>query len=335
MRRSFLFFAGLLVTTLALGSACSSDDKDDPDKINVVTSVSPITSLAENIGGTKIELQGLVPEGTNSHTFEPPVSDAKKIARADLIIVNGLDLEDPIIELADSNKKSSATLVTLGNQTVTEAQYKFDFSFPKEDGHPNPHLWPDPTKAMRYAEIIHDALVKADAKNKDYYDTNFQALRTRLQSLDAAVKTTVNTIPATNRKLLTYHDSWAYFADTYGMTVIGAIQPSDFSEPSARDVADLITQIRNENVPAIFGSEVFPSPVLEQISKEANAKFVDKLRDDDLPGEPGDELHSYIGLMVENMRAMAPALGGNASAMDNVDASLVFTDGKSGAKYPQ
>lgn len=330
-----LTLAGILAFSLSFATACSSGDKDDPDKINVVTSVSPITSLTENIGGTKIELQGLVPEGTNSHTFEPPVSDAKKLARADLIIVNGLDLEDPIIELTNANKKSGATLVTLGNQTVTEAQYKYDFSFPKEEGKPNPHLWPNPPMALRYAEIIRDALVKADPANKAYFDTNFAALKTRLESLDAAVRQTVNTIPSQNRKLLTYHDSWAYFADTYGMTVIGAVQPSDFSEPSAKEVADLIVQIRNEKVPAVFGSEVFPSPVLEQIAKETNAKFVDKLRDDDLPGKPGDNLHSYIGLMVENLRIMAPALGGNASSMDNVDTSPVFTDGASGAKYPQ
>lgn len=88
-------------------------------------------------------------------------------------------------------------------------------------------------------------------------------------------------------------------------------------------------------MPAVFGSEVFPSPVLEQIADEGGAEFVDELRDDDLPGEPGDELHSYLGLMVQNLRIMAPALGGDASAMDNVDTSFVFTDGSSDANYPQ
>jgi hypothetical protein len=85
----------------------------------------------------------------------------------------------------------------------------------------------------------------------------------------------------------------------------------------------------------VFGSEVFASPVLEQIASEGGAEFVDELRDDDLPGEPGDPLHSYLGLMVQNMRIMAPALGGDASAMDNVNTSLVFTDGPSSATYPQ
>jgi ABC-type Zn uptake system ZnuABC Zn-binding protein ZnuA len=88
-------------------------------------------------------------------------------------------------------------------------------------------------------------------------------------------------------------------------------------------------------VPAVFGSEVFPSPVLEQIASEGGAEFVDELRDDDLPGAPGEPLHSYIGLMVQNLRIMAPALGGDAAAMDNVDPSPVFTDGGSTATYPQ
>lgn len=334
MSLSRFLLSGFALTALTFSIACTGDEDDDPDKINVVTSVSPITSLAESIGGNRIEIEGIVPEGTNSHTFEPPVSDAKTIARADLIIVNGLDLEDPIIELANANKKDSARLIMLGNQTITQSQYKFDFSFPESEGRPNPHLWPNPPMALRYAEHIRDALVAAAPANKDYFEANFAQLKTRLESLDAAIRQTVNTIPAANRKLLTYHDSWAYFAETYGFTVIGAVQPSDFSEPSAKEVADLIVQIRDEKVPAVFGSEVFPSPVLEQIARESGAKFIDELRDDDLPGEPGDALHSYIGLMVQNMRIMAPALGGNAASMDAVDISPVF-DGESDVNYPQ
>ena len=88
-------------------------------------------------------------------------------------------------------------------------------------------------------------------------------------------------------------------------------------------------------MPAIFGSEVFPSDVLETIADESGAEYVDDLRDDDLPGEPGDELHSYLGLMVQNMRIMIPALGGDASAMDDVDTGPVFSDGESDADYPQ
>ena len=142
------------------------------------------------------------------------------------------------------------------------------------------------------------------------------------------------TIPAQNRKLLTYHDSFPFFGTRYSLEIIGAIQPSDFTEPSARDVANLIDQVRAEQVPAIFGSAVFPSPVMEQIAKEGGAEFIDKLRDDDLPGAPGDPLHSYLGLMLVDAEIIVTGLGGNADALSGFDAGLVF-EGASNAKYPQ
>jgi ABC-type Zn uptake system ZnuABC Zn-binding protein ZnuA len=320
---------------VAFTVACGGDDDNGGSGLRVVTTVSPITSLAENIGGTKIRLEGIVPEGENSHEFEPAPSVARTLANADLIIVNGLQLEEPSLEMARANMKQGATLLLLGDNTITPAQYKYDFSFPREEGKPNPHLWPDPMLSLRYAELIREQLVKLDPANAGYYDQNFNELKRRLELLDERTRQVVNTVPQQNRKLLTYHDSWAYWADRYGMTVIGAVQPSDFSEPSAREVADLIEQVRREGVPAVFGSEVFPSPVLEQIARESGARFVDDLRDDDLPGRPGETRHTYIGLMVQNMEIMIPALGGSASAMNDVATGLVFTDGPSNARYPQ
>jgi ABC-type Zn uptake system ZnuABC Zn-binding protein ZnuA len=326
----------IIATALAVSfAACGSNGDDGDRRLKVVTTVSPITSLAENIGGTRIDLRGLVPEGVNSHTFEPPPSLVNIIAEADLIILNGLQLEEPTLELAEANKKRDAVILLLGDNTITPDQYKFDFSFPESAGAPNPHLWPDPVLARRYAELIHEQLVELDPANKDYYNRNLTELMERLELLDQQIRIAVQTVPPENRKLLTYHDSWAYWADRYGFQVIGAIQPSDFSEPSAAEVARLIDQIREEGIPAIFGSEVFPSDVLETIARETGAQYIDDLRDDDLPGAPGDELHSYVGLMIENMRIMIPALGGDAAPLDRVDPSLVFDDGPSTAKYPQ
>ncbi|MCL4294269.1 MAG: zinc ABC transporter substrate-binding protein [Anaerolineae bacterium] len=304
-------------------SANSSGASTTGNKLNVVTTVSPITSIIYNIGGGRINLSGIVPEGVNSHTFEPAPSDAKKLAEADLIFVNGLKLEEPTLELAEANKKEGAEIILLGEQTITPDEYMYDFSFPKEAGSPNPHLWPNPFHSLRYAEIARDALVSRDPTNADYYNKNYDAFKARIEALDKAIIETINSIPEQNRKLLTYHDSWAYFAPRYGVTVIGAIQPSDFAEPSAQEVATLIKQVKAEQVPAIFGSEVFPSPVLEQIAKEAGATYVDDLRDDDLPGQPGDSNHSYLGLMVENLKIMAANLGGKPELIANFDTSNI------------
>jgi ABC-type Zn uptake system ZnuABC Zn-binding protein ZnuA len=292
-------------------------------KLKVVTTVAPITSMVENVAGDKVELVGIIPEGINSHTFEPIPSDVKILAAADLIILNGLDLEIPTLNLANANKKPGATMLLLGNHTIKESEYVFDFSFPREQGHPNPHLWLNPVYVMRYAELVRDKLIELDAKNKAAYETNTAQYLKKLADLDQAIREAVKSIPARNRRLLTYHDSWPYFARRYGFQIIGAVQPSDFSDPSPREVARLIEQIKKEQVPAVFGSEVFPSPVLEQIAREARTRYIDKLRDDELPGKPGMPQHSYIGMMVENLTMMFEALEGSAAPLKDVDPAPV------------
>jgi ABC-type Zn uptake system ZnuABC Zn-binding protein ZnuA len=323
MRRSIPLFvsASFLVAAFAATGGCQRKEAPSPTagKLKVVASVAPITSIVENVGGDRIELAGIIPEGMDSHTFEPAPSDAKLLAAADLIVLNGLGLEIPTLRLAEANKKAGAAILLLGDRTIGRSEYVFDSSFPAEKGQPNPHLWLDPHYAMRYAILIRDELGRLDPENKSAYENNCAAFLKRLGELDRAILEAVATIPKAHRRLLTYHDSWPYFARRYGFEVIGAVQPSDFSEPSPRDVARLIDQLRKEKVPAIFGSEVFPSPVLAQIAREARTRYIDKLRDDELPGKPGDPEHSYIGMMVENLSIMFEALGGRAEPLRRVD----------------
>jgi ABC-type Zn uptake system ZnuABC Zn-binding protein ZnuA len=172
---------------------------------------------------------------------------------------------------------------------------------------------------MKFANITRVKLIEMDPQNVDYYSSNAERYLLILKKLDKAIIQSINTVPPQNRKLLTYHDSWAYFAPRYGMTVIGAVQPSDFGEPTPREVARLIEQIRAERVPAIFASEVFQSKVVDQIAREANVKIVETLSDDDLPGETGDPTHTYVGMMLENMRNMLVPLGGNVTALNHID----------------
>jgi len=309
--------AAVVLGGLAL-AACGSGPGGDSGKILVVTTVSPLTDIAKNVAGNAADVEGIVPEGVDSHTFEPTPGSARLLAEADVILLNGLHLEDPTLELAEANKSGDAVLFTLGDHAISKDEQIYDFSFPKSNGKPNPHLWMDVAEAITYTELIRDQLAKADPSHANVYRGNANAYLQTLHQLDGAVQEAVNTIPEQNRALLTYHDSFAYFARHYGMRVIGAIQPSDFAEPSARDVAALIDQIKAEHVPAIFGSEVFPSPVLKQIADETGAKFEDSLRDDDLPGEPGEDQHSYVGLIVYDVKTMVDDLGGDPSALDSV-----------------
>jgi ABC-type Zn uptake system ZnuABC Zn-binding protein ZnuA len=223
------------------------------------------------------------------------------------------------MDLADANLKEGAEIYSLGDKTITPDQYAYDFSFPKDEGKPNPHLWMNVPFAMTYAQLVEAKLAERDPANADYYARNLAAYVAVLTNLDTGIMAAVQTIPQQNRKLLTYHDSYAYFAQHYGMTVIGAVQPSDFSEPSPKEVAKLIDQIKAEQIPAVFGSEVFPSTVLAQIAKEAGATYIDQLRDDDPPGDPGAPEHTYIGMMLKNMSLMIPALGGTIDALAGIE----------------
>jgi manganese/iron transport system substrate-binding protein len=284
----------------------------------VVTTVSPLTDLVRNVAGERVEVVGIVPEGVDSHTFEPTTASARLLGRADLVLVNGLELERPIVELAEATVPDDAEVFAIGEHVLDSSEYEYDFSFPRAGGRPNPHLWMSVPLAIEYVEQVRARLSAVDPGGAEDYSTNATRYAARLDDLDDGIRTAVATIPAGSRVLLTYHDSFAYFAEEYGFRVVGAIQPADFAEPSAREVAELVDQIRAERVPAIFGSEVFPSPVLQQIARDTGVELEASLRDDDLPGEPGDPEHSYVGLMVYDVRAIVRALGGDASVLDRV-----------------
>jgi len=338
---------------VAIASACGSPDapaaSGDPQAealarcervtpvaegaaLRIATTVAPITSIVANIAGDLAQIEGIVPEGTNSHTFEPAPSVAALLSQADVVFVNGLVLEEPTKDLALANLRDTSSYCELGTAILPVADYVYDFSFPKDGGKPNPHLWTNPPMAQKYAMLVRDVLVKADPANAEAYRANATAYLAKLDQLDAAVRTATATVPAAQRVLLTYHDAYAYFARTYGWTVLGAIQPSSFDEPTPAEVGRLISQVRETGVPAIFGSEVFASPVLEQIGRETGVQYVDVLRDDDLPGAPGDPEHSFLGLMQFDYVTMVTALGGDASAIAALDLANVAPDT---AEYPQ
>ena len=329
MRRFALFV--IAATFLA---ACGGDSPagERGDRLTLVTTVAPITSIVSSVVGDLADVRGVVPEGTNSHTFEPPPSVAEDFASADVIFMNGLQLEEPTKELAEENKPDTTQIVELGNKTLSPDKYVYDFSFPKDGGKPNPHLWTNPPMARTYAEVVRDTMVDVDPDNAGSYRANYDRFAATVDRFDAAMRASFATVPSEHRKLLTYHDAYAYFAEEYGWEVIGAIQVSDFEDPTPKEVAGLIDQVKAERVPAIFGSELFPSPVLERIGRETGVRYVDVLRDDDLPDKPGDPEHSWFGLMRFDYVTMVEALGGDASALKQFTVTDLPRDR---ADYPQ
>jgi ABC-type Zn uptake system ZnuABC Zn-binding protein ZnuA len=334
MRKSAI---AALAAGIVLLAGCSSSGGSDAaggsdDGLLVATTVSPITSIAASVGGDRVRVEGIVPEGTNSHTYEPEPRVAELLSSADLILVNGLKLEDPTLELAEANKREDARIVEIGTVVLPESDYIYDFSFPKEEGKPNPHLWTDPLYAIEYAAVIRDEFSKADPDNASYYADNYATFEASVNELADAVRADQQTVPAGNLKLLTYHDAYAYFAKNFGWTVIGAVQPKSFSDPAPSDVAGLIEQVKSQGVPTIFGSEVFPSAVLEEIGRATGARYEESLRDDDLPGAPGDPEHSWLGLMKYNFATMIRGLGGDPATIEAIDATTAVPDN---AVYPQ
>lgn len=316
----------------AAEAVCNSGKAISGRPVRIASTVAPITSLvAAIVGDSGAIIDGIVPEGTNSHTFEPPPSAAVNLEKADIVFVNGLSLDDLTRDLAQSST-INAVVCEIATAVLPSSGWIYDFSFPKAAGKPNPHLWTSPPMVLNYLTVIRDALMNADVANADTYEANYVKISSVVMQLDEAMKTASGTIPVKDRQLLTYHDAYAYFALHFDFTVIGAIQPGSFEEPSPKDIADLVTQIKANSVKAIFGSEVFPSPVLEQIGKETGARYVDTLRDDDLPGEPGDVDHSWAGLMRLNFVTMVEALGGDASALKAVAIDSKIPDK---AFYPQ
>ena len=335
MRPFPVVIASVSAAALVLSGCGGSDDsapESDGDSILVATTVSPITSIVSRVGGDCVDVRGIVPEGTNSHTFEPAPAVAALLSDADVVFINGLKLEDPTLAMAEANMADGAELVELGTVALPEEDYIFDFSFPEEDGKPNPHLWTDPTYAIVYADIVREVLSERDPECADQMQENFEAFAAQAEELAEAVRLDQQTVPAGGLKLVTYHDAYAYFAENFGWQVVGAVQPSDFADPTPSEVVTLIEQIRTEGVPTIFGSEVFPSNVLEEVGNETGVRYEQSLRDDDLPGAPGEENHSWLGLMQYNFATMIEGLGGDASNVRAVDITSPVPDN---ADYPQ
>jgi ABC-type Zn uptake system ZnuABC Zn-binding protein ZnuA len=314
--------AGVLLAVFVLlaGTGCGGSESSGP---KIVATIAPIADLAQRIAGDRLTVTALVPVGQNSHTFSPKPGDARLLAEADLFIDNGLGLNLLVDDLARQNLRPEASQVRLGEVAIPPAELIKRESQCHEDhchgGDTNGHVWPNPAYAALFVDKIAEALGAAHPEGRPTFEANAKVVREEIEELDRATAAALDTVPAANRKLVVYHDAWAYFARRYGLEMIGAVQPMDFSEPSAADVRDMVEQLEQVAVPAFFGSEVFPTRVLDAIAEETGAKYFGDLRDDELPGQPGEPQHSYVGMMKLNAETIVKGLGGDAGGLAAVD----------------
>ena len=246
-------------------------------------------------------------QGVNSHTFQPAPSDVQLLALADLVIVNGLYLEVAIEKLARSSGKPGVTSSSL--QTIPFGRLSgSDFSFPAAQGHPNPHLWLNVEYAMQYVALVRQQLMTLDPSRATQYEENASRYLDRLRRLDQCIVTAVATIPLPQRRLLTYHDSWPYFARRYGMTVMGRYNRRISSSPHHVSWPVSSTRSVRQTFRQSSAQRFFLARCWRKSLPETGVPM--STYDDVLPGNPGDARHSYLGMMSENVTTMVTALGG-------------------------
>lgn len=306
--------------------ATSSNADSGPANVapskRVLVSDPANAAIVREVAGGLVLVESFVPNGANGHTYEPVPSDAIKAAQADMYIENGMDLNLAVTNFVRANMRSGTPEIRLADAIPSSDVISTDSA---EDiashGHAhsfNAHFWTDPNYVILYIQSISQALSNVDPANSSQYQQNAAAFIQRLQTLDQTFRSAIASIPEQNRKLIVYHDSWSYFGRRYGIPVIGAIQPVSFSEPSANEIRRIIAQVRKEQVPAFFGSEVFPSDVLQTVAAETGSQYFSDLSDDEIPGTPGSPEHSYEGMMIRNVRLITSALGGNPSVLDSI-----------------
>ena len=263
----------------------------------MVASFSILGDLVRNVGGNAVEVTTLVGPDSDAHVYSPTPADAKKIADAKLIVVNGLGFEGWVARLVQSSG-TKAKIVTASNGIV-----------PLRSGNDaDPHAWQSVNNAKIYVGNISMAITAADPSAADQLMANTQGYLAKLDALDREVRDAVAKIPPARRKVISTHNAFGYFAAAYGIEFIAPLGVSTKSEPSARDIAKIITQIRQAKIPAVFLENVSDPRLIQRISAETGAKVGGTLYSDGLTGEKGDA-PTYIDMVRHNIKALTRALG--------------------------
>lgn len=257
----------LSLVTAAFLAACSPVAQSETGRIHVVASTQIVGDVVSAIGGDLVDMAFLIPPGTDPHAFEPTPRDAVQLAEADLIIINGLGLEQTLQALLDEQAEKVVN-ASDGIQPLTLV----------EDGASgmDPHVWMNPLNVKIWADNITQALGEADPVNADTYDANAAVYKAEIDELDAWAVEQIAQIPAEDRVLVTDHESFGYFADHYGFEIIGALIPSysTLSEPSAGELAGLESSIQEFDVLAIFvGVSLNPS-LAERVAEDTGVQLV-------------------------------------------------------------
>lgn len=311
-----LRFGLAAIILLALSSSA-----DTAGKVKAVVSFSILGDMVEQVGGDRVELVTLVGPDGDAHVFSPTPADAKTLASADIFFVNGLGFEGWIERLEKSSGFDGAVVVaSRGVKSLTmqeEGAHHQGKDGDNDHGHEDhagedeqitdPHAWQDLANGKIYVANIRDGLIAADPEGKPVYEANAAKYLDAIAKEEAAVKAAVGALPEARRKIITSHDAFGYFGRAYGLEIIAPQGVSTESEASAQDVAKIIRQIRDENIPAVFIENITDHRLLDQIARETGAKIGGALYSDALSG-PDGPAPTYLDMFRHNVGVLAAAL---------------------------
>lgn len=282
--------------------------------LKVVSSFSILGDIAKQIGGDKIQVTNLVPADGDAHAYQLTSGDAKKIASAQLVLLNGLGLEQGDVLRAVKQSKVPYAQATDGITAL-----KNDENMPHhhhhhgEDGHHHdhgefdPHVWHDPVLMQKYAANVASALIKADPANKAHYQARFKAYSQELVALDTYARQKFNAVPRAHRKVLTGHHSFAYLGARYQVNFLAPQGVSTEAQPSAKTVAAIIRQIKQQGIKAVFTENIKDGRMVERIAQETGVKVGGKLYSDALSKD--SQARTYTDMFRYNVNAMTQAMG--------------------------
>ncbi len=276
--------------------------------VDVVASFSILGDITQRVGGERIKVHTLVGRNADAHVYQPTPTDAKTLAKARLVVVNGLGFEGWIDRLIKSSGyRDSVTTASSGIRTLARGESGDEHDHHDHAGPSDPHAWQDLANAARYVDNIRNALIDIDPEGRSTYQANADQFRQEIAALDAEVRQNFKKIPKDRLKVVTTHDAFAYFGQAYGISFIAPVGVNTDAEPSAADIGRIIKQIRREKIPAVFMESISDSRLLERIRQESGARIGGTLYSDALSKTDGPAA-TYLEMMRHNARTLLEAL---------------------------
>jgi zinc/manganese transport system substrate-binding protein len=295
--------------TAALFAIGYAHAQGSSDRLKALASFSILADLVGNVGGPRVDVAVLVGPNGNAHVYAPSPADARKVAEARSVFVNGLGFEGWLDRLVKASASRASIIVASKGIKPRERESGHDREndHDHDHGRVDPHAWQSVANVKIYVRNICDALMAADAGSKDVYQSNLAAYAAKLDALDREVRDTVGKIPVERRRVITSHNAFGYFQDAYGIEFTAPQGVSTEAEAAAKDVAAIIRQIKTQKIAAVFLENVTDPRLVQQIANETGVKVGGVLYSDALTDATGDA-PTYIDLIRHNLKQLAGAL---------------------------